>query len=160
MTLFRQYLVAALAVSIALWKDATPLVRFPSTEELVKIELGRVLSCARVLKRHGFRPSPGLESCMKAEPWHVDVPALVSMYENELRSQDKDLDVIGKDLALHAHEDSYMLSPKLRSMSEADVETLVRKITRVLDTKESRVSLSVALETYESIHKRLVPRYA
>jgi len=75
--------VTALVLSILFWKDSTPETSFPSILELVKIELGRVLS-----HRNLFRDFPWLRSALgnrlvdelAAEPWDVNPEALMRRY--------------------------------------------------------------------------------
>jgi hypothetical protein len=83
---FKNDVAIALSLSILLWKDATPTASFPNTDELVKIELGRVLA-----HPHIFRELPWLRArvnpiygALMSEPWDVDPPNLLERYTRVL----------------------------------------------------------------------------
>lgn len=76
-------IAVAVAVSILLWKDATPEAPFPPIKELVKIDLGRILSHKNVM--HSFSwlrgtLGPFLMDALHAEPWHVKPRSLMRRY--------------------------------------------------------------------------------
>jgi len=96
---FENDVAVAVAVAILLWKDATPGTPFPPVEELVKIELGRILSHPIVLREYPWLRSRlhPLQSLLLAEPWDVDIPLLLKKY-SEVFKTDEERTCIGASI--------------------------------------------------------------
>jgi hypothetical protein len=84
---FENDVAVAVSIAILLWKDATPSTSFPSIDELVKIELGRVLTHPQVLREYPWLHSRlvPLESALRSEPWNVTPHLLLEQYVAVLR---------------------------------------------------------------------------
>jgi hypothetical protein len=127
---FKEHVAVALSIAILLWKDATPTTAFPSIDELVKIELGRVLS-----HPHLFHEFPWLRSriqpmqaMLTAEPWDVDPPELLRMYEQ----------------ILHTEEEKRTLGKALREKTFMDpaFDMIIRHGKKPLANAESMITVS------------------
>lgn len=88
---FSVNVAVALSVAILLWKDATPLESFPEVDELVRIELGRVLTHPAVLAE-----CPWLRQRIELlwgdlwkEPWDVDPPSILEKYTQTFKTSDE-----------------------------------------------------------------------
>ena len=94
---FKNNVAVAVALVILLWKDATPMTSFPKTEELVKIELGRVLAHQAVLRELPWLRSRliPLSTALHSEPWDVTPHMLLDRYVHVIRNQDE-FDSIGE----------------------------------------------------------------
>ena len=85
---FKNNVAVAVSIAILLWKDATPTASFPNIEELVKIELGRVLTHPEVLREFPWlrqRLLP-LESALASEPWGVTPHLLLERYMHVMQN--------------------------------------------------------------------------
>jgi hypothetical protein len=90
--MFAANVAIAVAVSILLWKDATPRAGFPPIRDVVTIELGRVLGHPAVMREHPWlrsRLAP-IQRHLASEPWDVDAPRLLSEYEALLDATERD----------------------------------------------------------------------
>lgn len=79
---FKNNVAIAVSISILLWKDATPMTTFPSIDELVRIELGRVLSHVSVLADFPWLRGrlASIWGQLTSEPWYVHPPDLLKQY--------------------------------------------------------------------------------
>lgn len=148
---------AALVVSIAMWKDATPDVVFPSFAELARIELGRIMSCQTALRRNHVRLSPELSMALHQPPWDALPPKeLLKRYALEVPESVRD--DLGRDLVEHGHESAFMLPPKRRTYSRDDFQRAARAATAVLGLPP-RCSTQVcerAMTRYDDMYKHLM----
>jgi hypothetical protein len=96
---FKNNVTVAVSIAILLWKDATPTASFPKTEELVKIELGRILTHPHVLREFPWlRQRLGsIESDLTSEPWDVIPHLLLEQYIQAIRNP-ADLELVGRAL--------------------------------------------------------------
>lgn len=158
------YVCAALGVSIQLWKDATPTVRFPRPKELVRIELGRVLACKALQHRLGLTLSPHTRAECLAEPWDIDCSALLQAFVRDVMASRLDAQTVGTLLVERAHEDHFMLPPKQRSVhSKDDLQPLIKGIVACFPgphdcSAHNDAITTLAYETYHGIHSAILRR--
>lgn len=146
---FLSCVAAAVAVSIATWRDATPRVHFPSTKELVGIELGRVLSSPRILRAHRIVLPPRVMAMCAAPPWEVDTSSLLKAY---LAAVD-DREALGEDIAARGHEHECMLPPKQKTYDDSSLRTLVTAVCRSMGCFSHRDgAFDRAKRTYDALH--------
>ena len=96
---FKNDVAVAVSIAILLWKDATPMTSFPDTDELVKIELGRVLTHPHVFReypwlQHTLTP---LQGALFSEPWNVTPHLLLDQYVALIKGS-SDFENIGRAL--------------------------------------------------------------
>jgi hypothetical protein len=153
---FETCVIAALTVSIVLWKEATPKTQFPSIEELVRIELGRILAQKDVRSKHRLSFAPSTMVMLRAEPWDVSVSALLDGYKNDVVKSGANIENVGEDLLRFGHMDMFMLPPKVRSVNtEGDLADLVADVGETLNVTQDgtlETARNMAYETYTGVH--------
>ena len=151
------YIAGSIAVCVSIWKDAQPGTRFPSVDELVRIEIGRVLGSREVL-----RNIPGsLRHSLNAEPWDMDPRALVAQVESFAVRSGKNIAVLGREYLDNGHLNDAAMSiitrrpAKLRIQlhDREDFDSLVHEVARVLGTGTQQCEQ--AWDVYRSVYRQL-----
>lgn len=161
---FHVSIAAAVTKSILLWRDATPNVRFPKTDELVKIELGRILGHPRVIENvPGMRAVIGYALSLKLgdEPWNVDPPALLQAFVNSMGTGPM-LELAGDEMLVNGHLDATygMLrrSGNPGIATDADFTKYACQVSKALGISAS-LRAAVATKTreaYIALHSQLI----
>lgn len=167
------YCTAAVCVSLLLWQDAMPTTKFPSVDELLRIELGRVLGCKHVRNKYRLGFSPFTAAQLHAEPWHVEPRELMASFKRDVRASlasrqnaSSCVEDVGGELVRYAHEDRFMIPPKVRLLqapSHPALQRLVTGVAKALQTEEEDGGLvdtdtaqKMVYDAYTAIHSTLV----
>ena len=161
---FEKDVAVALAVAILLWKDATPGTTFPTVEELVKIELGRVVSHPIVLREYPWlrsRLGP-LQTLLLAEPWDVDIPLLLEKYQGIFRT-DEERKAVGASIRQSSFADPAFdmirRNGRLPKAKAEDMIVMARDVAKVLGLPEDthRDIEYGTRDQYTTIYSQLYP---
>ena len=154
---FRVYVAAALVVSICLWQDATPNVTFPDALELVKIELGRVLTTKHAWAKCHATISPAVTYLSMLPPWDVDVDAFLRLVESDIAQHRINADVLGKEILDRGHEDKLMLPRKAKTIDDAHIRQLSFSVGCAvgLPNTMSQKVFTLASTKYNDVHKAI-----
>lgn len=161
-TTVKEDVAAAMAISLAMWRDATPTVKFPSMTEMAKIELGRLLSIP--LKHPELRRaiSPHMQCEFMKPPWHAPDPAdLLDAFVKDIRGDAYTHYLIGKEIMAQAHagDPAYAmicrrgLPPTYRIH---DFEKMTKDIARVFKIPWKVSIREAASQKYFSLYQNLV----
>lgn len=161
-TTLKEDVAAAMAISLAMWRDATPTVKFPSMTEMAKIELGRLLGIP--LKNPEFRSSisPHWQHELLKPPWQVREPVdLLDAFVKDIRGDAYTHYLIGKEIMAQAHagDPAYAMICR-RGLPPTykihDFERMTKEIAKVFKI-EWKVSIrEAASQKYFSLYQNLV----
>lgn len=150
MNAIKEDVAAALAVSVAMWKD---LERTTVLTELARIEVGRLL--AVVVKNPEYRAyvSPGTQALlldMAEHPFDALKPAvLLDFFVNTIQSSDASLHRrIGREILSEGHIDVVCLSESRTH----DFETLTKETAKVLGVQWTPAIHVTAAEVYGALY--------
>jgi hypothetical protein len=164
---FKTNVAAALVKSILLWRDALPETRFPSTRELVQVELGRILGHREIARLvPGMRAviGPTLAAKLMDEPWDVDPPAMLEAYIHSIGRDAPLLERAGNAILDVSHLDGtcgthgmLMRSGKPATATHADHTKYAAEVARVLGLASSKRDeiLSKSIDAYNAVHMQL-----
>ena len=160
----KEDVAAALAISVAIWKDATPTVKFPSMTELARIELGRLLGV--VVKNPSYRAyvSSGTQALLAKEPWDALKPnVLLDFFVNNIQSSDAYLHHrIGREILLEGHKDAAFDMVCRRGLpptaSTHDFEKLTKETSKVLGVPWTATIHTTAADVYGALYARLTKK--
>jgi hypothetical protein len=161
--MFRVDLARALVVSILLWRDSVAATtKFPSVRELVRIELGRILTHPSIAEAfQGFRAKLGVlyNTLAIAEPWDIHTSSVLRAFES--RFAPSELEVIGRAMAASAHHDNAAFDMIMRNGKQpsATPERIIETcegVARVLGIPgHDREIESAVRETYFAIYRQV-----
>lgn len=144
---FTKDVAIALAVAILLWKDATPGSFFPSTEELAKIELGRILAHPIVFREHPWLKSriAPLHRELVSEPWDVDILGMLERYKTMLKT-DEELKEVGASIRHSSFAD-----PAFDMIRRQGKKPRARADDMIITAREVAQVLSLDEDSYRDI---------
>jgi hypothetical protein len=156
----KEDVASALAISVAIWKDATPTVTFPNMTELAKIELGRLLGVT--LKNPSFRSlvSPGTRALLTKEPWDVPEPAdLLETFVKDVRCDAYMHHLIGREILAEGHKDAAFEMVCRRGLPPTahmhDFESLTKQTAKTLGVTWKMSICTTASDLYGALYARL-----
>lgn len=162
--MFRSDLAAALSISILLWRDSVSITtRFPRIVELVRIELGRVLThpcIGAALPSYKAKMGVLFSTLSMAEPWDIHIDSVMRAFESRFTTDE--LDRIGRAMATSAHHDNAAFDMILRNgkqptaTPERIIET-VEGVARVLkiDAEVEKSIEKTVREVYYGVYMQL-----
>ena len=157
---FKNNVAIAVSLAILLWKDATPSTPFPKIVELVKIELGRILSHRHVLAEIPWlqqRLSP-LQHDLSSEPWNVDPPVLIDNYI-ALLTNPMELELVGQMIRDISHADpAFDMIRRQGRRPSATAESMIltaRGVAKALDIDVSETIENGLRQRYRALYSQL-----
>ncbi len=158
---FARTVAKSIALSILLWKDATPTCTFPDMPELVSIELMRMLSDPKYL-----RTVPGLASALEVSgvgamftqnPWDVASQELLSSFIEAVPKES--LALLEVLIEENGHKDVVLdmirYRQKTQTNSKETIDAISKAVCEVLGVECENHGNEI-LATYDSIYKQMI----
>ena len=158
---FESTVARCISVSILLWRDATPNSKFPPMNELVSIEITRLLGEDRL-----FRAVPGLYSALKLagvapllllNPWEVNPKEFLTSYKQALSAQC--LQEVQKNIEEEGYKDVVLSMIKTHNKPQTNSKDTISKVARAvcqeLGINEEQNAHDVAIQ-YNTIYTDIV----
>ena len=161
MTTFKRTVARSIALSILLWRDATPGCKFPPLKELVSIELIRLLSDPGISRTvPGYTAAMetgGVTTLLRTTPWDLDPRDLLTTCEAALSEESKSMvmalveDKGHKDVVL----DMIVYRRKPQTNDSTCIATITQGVCDVLGLLSEDDALQVST-AYEDVYKEIV----
>jgi len=154
---FKTRVAAALLLAILVWRDAFPQTKFPSMEELAKIELGRILSNQRALRDAGVQLPTLLSMRMTLPPWEIGEPDQL-LDDVIAATPPESLDALGKAYLFYGHGESMlaMARSKQQHGTPDEIKKMARQVLRVLNLEKNTALETMVAERYRMLYSQLV----
>jgi hypothetical protein len=158
---FEHTVAKSIALSILLWKDATPTCTFPDMPELVSIELMRLLFDPKYL-----RAIPGLASTlevtgvgamMNKNPWEVDPRELLSFYAQAVPQES--LNILEVLITEEGHKDVVLdmirYRQKTQTNSKETIDAISKAVCEVLGVNGEKHGQEIST-AYDTIYNQMI----
>jgi hypothetical protein len=158
---FTHTVAKSIALSILLWKDATPTCTFPTISELVSIELMRLLSEPRTLRTVPGLPGAlevsGVGATLTKNPWEVEAHALLSSFIAAVPKET--LDTVELLIDEQGHKDVVLdmirYRKKTQTNSAETIDAISKAVCDVLKVDGEKHGAEIR-ETYDTIYKEMI----
>lgn len=158
---FEHTVAKAIALSILLWKDATPTCKFPQMTELVSIELMRMLSDPRNLRAVPGLPAAlevsGVGAMLNKNPWETDPRELLSFYTQAVPKAS--LDILEALITEQGHKDVVLdmirYRQKTQTNSKETIDAISKAVCEALGVNGEKHSKEIST-TYDTIYKQMI----
>jgi hypothetical protein len=152
---FKNDVAVSVSIAILLWKDATPTTSFPSVCELVKIELGRVLTHPHVFREYPWLRNTltPLHSALHSEPWDVTPHVLLEQYVALIKNTPQFSDVGRAFVEMSFIDPAFDMIRRQGQTPRATAESMITTARGVAKT------LHIPASQYEAIENAVRSRY-
>lgn len=159
-TSFDSSLAKCIALSILLWRDATPGCKFPPMKELVAIEMTRLLGDPKLMRAIPGLPAAlhtsGLDAELCKSPWEVDIKQLLHRFKKAVPPES--LQMVQAYMEDQGHRDVVLDMIQYRQRVQTNSKEYIAQLTRkVCDVLGLEIDYGPAVaENYDRVYQEII----